>query len=57
MEKKLEKIYLTYCSLLIAHDLWQAHYQMLPIIFVKEFIKLIDVNADMVIKNLLRLFS
>ena len=27
MEKKLQKIYLTYYNLLITHNLWQAHYQ------------------------------
>ena len=31
-------------------DLWQAHCQVLSIIFVKEFIKL-NVNLDMMIKN------
>ena len=38
MEKKLQKIYLTYYSLLIAQDLRQAHYQIVSIIFLKEFI-------------------
>ena len=33
MEKKLEKIYLTYDNLLMVLDLWQDYYQMLPIIF------------------------
>ena len=50
MEKRLQKIYLTYYSLLIAQDLWQAYYQILPIIFVKEFREL-NVNTDMMIKN------
>ena len=45
MEKKLQKIYLTYNNLLIAQDLWQAHYQILPIIFLKNFIGL-NVNTD-----------
>ena len=49
MEKKLQKIYLTYYSLLIAQDLWQAHYQILSIIFLKEFIEL-NVNTNMMIK-------
>ena len=31
-------------------DLWQPHYQVLSIIFLKEFIEL-NVNADMIIKN------
>ena len=30
--------------------MWQVHYQILPIIFLKEFIEL-DVNTDMMIKN------
>ena len=50
MEKKLQKIYLTFYSLLIAQYLWQAHYQILLIIFLKEFIEL-NVNMDMTIKN------
>ena len=50
MEKKLRKIYLTYYNILIAQVLWQAHYQILSIIFLKEFIEL-KVNADMMIKN------
>ena len=49
MEKKLQKIYLTYYNLLIVQDLWQAHYQILSIIFLKEFIEL-NVNTDMMIK-------
>ena len=32
-------------------DLWQAHYKILPIIFLKESIEL-NVNSDMMIKNL-----
>ena len=43
-------MYLTYYILLIPHDLWQAHYQILSIIFLKEFIKL-NVNTDMKLKN------
>ena len=39
-DKKLPKIYLTYYNLLIAQDYWQAHYQILSIIFLKEFIEL-----------------
>ena len=50
MEKKLQKIYLAYYNLLIAQDLWQADYQILSIIFLKEFIKL-NVNMGMMIKN------
>ena len=50
MEKKLQKIYLTYYNLLIVQDLWQAHYQILSIIFLKEFIEL-NVNLDRMVKN------
>ena len=48
MEKKLPKIYLIYHNLLIAQDLWQAHYRILSLIFLKEFIEL-NVNTDMMI--------
>ena len=51
MEKKLQKIYLTFYNLLIALDLWQAHCQILLILFLKEFIKL-NVNMDTMIKNM-----
>ena len=50
MEKKLQIPYFTDYNLLIAQDLWQAHYQILLIIFLKEFTKL-NANADMIIKN------
>ena len=50
MERKLQKIYLTYYSLLIAQDLWRVHSQILSIIFLKEFIKL-NLNPDTIIKN------
>ena len=50
MEKKLQKIYVTYYNLLKAQDLCPAHYQILSIIFLKEFIAL-NVNIDMMIKN------
>ena len=33
-------MYLTYCNLLIAQDLWQAHSQIMSILFLKEFINL-----------------
>ena len=35
---------------MIAQDLWQAHYQILSITFLKEFIEL-NVNTNMMIKN------
>ena len=56
MEKKFKKIYLTYYSLLIAQDLWQAHYQILSIIFRKEFIEL-NVNSYKMIKNVKHVVS
>ena len=51
MKKKLQKIYPTDYNLLIVQDLWQAHNQILLIIFLKEFIKL-NVNTDTMIKNM-----
>ena len=39
-----------YHNLLIAQDLLQAHYQILSIIFLKEFIEL-NVNTDMMLKK------
>ena len=47
----MQKIYPTLYNLLIAQDLWQAHYEFLLIIFLMEFIKLI-VNADTKRKSL-----
>ena len=40
MEKKLQKIHLTYYNLLIAQNLWQARYQIFSIIYLKGFIEL-----------------
>ena len=40
MEKKLQKIYLTFYSLLIVQDLWEGHYQTLLIIYLNDFIEL-----------------
>ena len=40
MERKLQKIYLTYFNLLIAQDLWQVRYQILLITYLKDFIEL-----------------
>ena len=50
MEIRLQKIYHTYYSLLIAEDLWQAHCQNLSMIFLKEFIEL-NVSTDTMIKK------
>ena len=46
MEKKLQKPYFISYNLLKAQDLWQSHCQTLPIILLKELIKL---NAFMYI--------
>ena len=46
MEKKLQKIYPAYYNLLIAQNLWPGHYQILSIIFLKDFIES-NVNQDM----------
>ena len=55
MEKKLPispTYYMssTYYNLLIVQSLWQAHYQILSTIFLKELITL-NVNKDTLIKN------
>ena len=50
IETELQKIYLAYCNLLIVQDLWQLLYQILSIIFLKEFIEFNE-NLDMIIKN------
>ena len=50
MEKKLQKPYLTSYFLLIAQDLWLAHYQILLMILLKVFIKL-NANIDTIIKK------
>ena len=34
----------------IVQDLWQAHYQILSVIFLKEFLEL-NKNSKMMIKN------
>ena len=44
-------MYPTDYNLMIAQDLWQAYYQFLVIILLKEFIKLYE-NTDMIIRNL-----
>ena len=51
MDKKLQNICLSYHNLLIVQDLWQTHYQILSIIFLKKFIEL-NVNSNTMIKNL-----
>ena len=49
MEKILQEINLAYYSLLMMQDLLQSHHQILPIIFLKEFVKL-NVNMNTMIK-------
>ena len=44
MEKKSQKLYLIAYNSLTAQNLWQAHYQILLIILLKEFIEL-NVNT------------
>ena len=46
----MQKIHLTYYSLMV-EDLWQIDYQILSIIFLKEFIEL-NVNFDTMINNI-----
>ena len=48
--EEITKIYLTYYSLLIVKDLWQAHYQIVSITFLKELIEL-NVNSVTMVKN------
>ena len=48
--EEITKQYLTYYNLMIAQGLWQAHYQILSIIFLKKFIEL-NVNMDMMVKR------
>ena len=50
-EKKSQTINLTNYNFLKAKDLWPAHYQILSIVFLKEFIEL-NVNTDVVIRTL-----
>ena len=50
MEKKLQKQYLTGCTLLIMQNLWQINSQVLLIILLQGFIKF-NVRMDSMIKN------
>ena len=43
--EEITKICLTCYNLLTVQDFWQAHYHVLSIIFLKEFMKL-NVNTD-----------
>ena len=46
MEKKLQKTYLTFYSLLIAQNLWQTHDQILLIIYLKNSIDKCKLGHD-----------
>ena len=48
--EEITKIYLTYYNLLIRQGLWQAHYQILSIIFLSEF-KELNAYSEMMITN------
>ena len=50
MEKKLQQLYPNNYILFIAKDLWEAYYQILLLILLKEFIKS-NLNTDTMIKN------
>ena len=50
MVNKLQKLYPTDYNSLIVQYLWQAHYLILLIILLKEFIK-INVKLKMITKN------
>ena len=50
MEMKLQTIYPKDYNLLTAQDSWQAHHQILSVIFLKEFKKL-NANPKTMIKN------
>ena len=49
--ENLQKNYLTDYNLLIRQCSWQAHYQMLSIISLKELVIKNNVNMDTMIKN------
>ena len=49
-EKKSQKLYPTDYNLLIAQNSWQAHYQIMFLILLKELTKL-NVNMEMTVQN------
>ena len=49
-EEEITKKDLIYHNLLIVQDLWQVYYQILSIIFLKEF-KELNMTRDTMIKN------
>ena len=48
MENNLQKMYFINYNLFTVQDLWQAHYQILSIIFLEEVIEL-NVNKDKIV--------
>ena len=50
MKKELQRPYTKDYNLLTAQDLWQAHYHILLIVLLKDFIK-IKVNMKKMIKK------
>ena len=54
MEIKSQHLYHVDYNLLIGQDLWQAHYRILLITLVKEFVKL-NVKMNKIIQNVKRL--
>ena len=55
-EKKIQTINVTYYNFLKVKDLLQAHYQILSLIFLKEFIEL-NVNTDVIKKTTWNLWN
>ena len=49
-EEEITKKDLIYHNLLIVQDLWQVYYQILSVIFLKEF-KELNMTRDTMIKN------
>ena len=46
----MKEVLFTYYNLLIAEELWQAHYQILSITFLRKFVEL-NVHSDTMLKN------
>ena len=46
----MKEVLFTYYNLLIAEELWQAHYQILSITFLRIFVEL-NVHSDTMLKN------
>ena len=50
MDKELQKKYITYYNSSTAQNLWEAHYQILSIIFQNSLFIESNVNTGMMIK-------